>query len=207
MEKDNDIFFEMDACVSNTTEWEMWDVIRFLYDPIKIPKAIQLSVYTHVSTISSPLIFNSFHFHTLIRQWSDQYDSIVDTDFTLYQTHIHTEIVQYILNMYPHLMEYTQNDPDVVFFAYDHKLERFVIFTTDMDVARGIHHSFETFVKQVLPFVFLQKVALFLSDEFDEPLNEPNIDTEDETSTDITTQQPNISICEWMRQLVYKLFT
>lgn len=192
MEEEYDIFFEMDACVSDTSEWDMWDVIRFLYDPIAIPKPIQLSVYQRVSTLTSPLIFNSFHFHPLIRQFSDQHSAIVDPTFELYRDRIHTNVVQMIFQLYPNYIQSVNANPDVIFFSYDQKLERFVLFTTNMGIARGVHYWIETEVQYVLPFVFLWEVSQYLS---------LHADTLIEMKTADPTSIPRHSMCEWMIQL------
>lgn len=37
---ENDIFAEMDVCVKDVSEWEMWDVIRTFYAPDPIPPEV-----------------------------------------------------------------------------------------------------------------------------------------------------------------------
>jgi hypothetical protein len=40
--EEKDIFFEMDATISHVSEWEMWDIVRTMYEPESIPREIQL---------------------------------------------------------------------------------------------------------------------------------------------------------------------
>lgn len=143
---ENEMLFDRDVLIKQIDEWDMWDIIRFTYDPGKIPNELQLSVFEKYGrTCGQNLLFNSFHFHYTLKHWIQTYDSPNDTNFVFWD-HIyrpHTSLIKYMLFRTPNFISDINKMESVVFFGYDEKLERFILFCTDIEIARGIHHWVE----------------------------------------------------------------
>lgn len=163
--ENNDIFFEMDACVTDTTEWEMWDVVRSVYEPESIPRKIQLQCFQRLSALQRPLIFSSFHFHGMIHSFISKHEGWFGNEF-VFGDHIerpHTDLVIRMLTNHPLCMTMNFTETSIVFCGYDRLGERFVVLGGDMDYIRGFHDTMEQYLTQQLPYLFMESVSLHLA--------------------------------------------
>lgn len=166
MDQKCDMFTELDVCITNTSEWEMWDALRTFYAPNPIPREIQTQCFMRFTLHSKEtgVVFNTFTYRDMIRTYIentigaefDVEDYIPDT-----QEHAINLLETYL----PNYNEIIFANPGVLFFDYDTKLKRFVLITSDMELSRGMEHWVREKISTLLPTIYLNASQLWIAEE------------------------------------------
>ena len=165
-----DLLFDMDACISDMTEWEMWDVVRSVYAPDSIPKEVQLHCFRTFHYLQSkrqPLIFQSFQFHGLISEFVQKHSHWMGTEFIFHEhtDRPHTQLVSLMLQKNPFELITDFNQTSILYANYDHKGERFVVLGGDIGYIRGLREDIQEKMVAQLPFLFMEAVSMYIASE------------------------------------------
>ena len=137
----DDIYQFRDSFVKATDEWDVWDMLRCYYQGQKIPDNVQKEVFYSIYT-KRPLNFVAFNtdqiFDTLKQRIEHGYFRLAD-----YIEYSNVDILKAVdLDRYRMMKE-------TVWIEYDETHDRFVILSTDFDLAYDIEYEIKELVKQM----------------------------------------------------------
>ena len=137
----DDIYQFRDSFVKAVDEWDVWDMLRCYYQGYKIPDNVQKDVFYSIQSMR-PLNFVAFNMDQI-------YDSIKSRIehgcFRLddYNEYSYLDILKAVdLSRYRMLEE-------IIWIEYDETHNRFVLLSTDFDLAYDIEYEMQGIVKQM----------------------------------------------------------
>lgn len=137
----DDIYQFRDSFVKTADEWDVWDMLRCYYQGQKIPANVQKEVFYSIYT-GRTLNFVAFNMDQIFDTIKSriEHGSFQLNDYIEYSNQDMQEVID--LSRYRMLKE-------VVWIEYDRKNNRFVILSTDFDLAYDIEFEIKELVKQI----------------------------------------------------------
>lgn len=167
-----DLFNEQDAFVKNVDEWEMWDILRTYHNHTTIPREVQLRCHQKLRELNGRIAFYSFRVNRLLDELRSEMEQKIrmPPEFIwedVCDDHEQDVLMETILlhnSDFFHQL-YTDN-PTLVFFGYDARLDRFIIFADTVDFAMDVEYGFENYIRQyAFRQMWLYVVNIFYSQE------------------------------------------